>query len=303
MPRADFQFVRFNESFSDNNPRVTRTFTVEGSPLGSGYLLIQAHDVESDEHSISINGQALPRFDIPKGSGGKWQLWMDLIPAGFLTSGEIASRSRASSGTIIFSSQASRYTGEKLATTVSRVSLHLRDELGGRVAVEGFRSALAADAAVLHAAKGCFGQRPSRVIDVDHSGLQAVLDRQCIAGRRRECVRRQAVRQAVGAADRFLEGFERHARRDRTEGFVGHHLAVVGRIGDHRGFEEVTALADAAAAELDSGAARGGILDEFGHRGQTPTTRRRRGIARRRPPRQRLLPGKLRCKGDRLELA
>jgi hypothetical protein len=33
------------------------------------------------------------------------------------------------------------------------------------------------------------------------------------------------------------------------------------------------------------------------------STRRRRGIARRRPPRQRLLPGKLRCKGDRLELA
>jgi len=88
MPRADFQFVRFNERFSDDNPRVTRTFTVEGTPLGSGYLLIQAHDVESDKHSISINGQALPRFDIPEGSGGKWQLWMDLIPAGFLTSGE-----------------------------------------------------------------------------------------------------------------------------------------------------------------------------------------------------------------------
>jgi hypothetical protein len=43
---------------------------------------------ESDKHSISINGQALPRFDIPEGSGGKWQLWMDLIPAGFLTPGE-----------------------------------------------------------------------------------------------------------------------------------------------------------------------------------------------------------------------
>ena len=30
------------------------------------------------------------------------------------------------------------------------------------------------------------------------------------------------------------------------------------------------------------------------------STRRRRGIARRRPPRQRLLPGKTRCTGDRL---
>jgi hypothetical protein len=33
------------------------------------------------------------------------------------------------------------------------------------------------------------------------------------------------------------------------------------------------------------------------------STRRRLRIARRRPPRQPLLPGKLRCAGDRLELA
>jgi len=33
------------------------------------------------------------------------------------------------------------------------------------------------------------------------------------------------------------------------------------------------------------------------------STRRRRGIGSRRPPRQRLHPGKLRCEGDRLELA
>ncbi len=60
--------------------------------------------------------------------------------------------------------------------------IHLRDEFGGEVAVEGLGAALAADAAVLDAAEGRLRQRLAEMVDVDDAGREAVLQRQRALG-------------------------------------------------------------------------------------------------------------------------
>ena len=46
MIRADFQWVNFDTQFDDTETVEHRTFFVEGNPIGTGYLLIQARDVD-----------------------------------------------------------------------------------------------------------------------------------------------------------------------------------------------------------------------------------------------------------------
>ena len=88
MARSDFAWINVDELFTAANPSATRSFTVEGEPLGTGFLLIQLHDVESGGHRIAINGHDLPSFDIvPSAASGVWTTWMDRIPPGFLTQG------------------------------------------------------------------------------------------------------------------------------------------------------------------------------------------------------------------------
>lgn len=65
MAHSDFTWVNFDEEFGPANQEATRTFRVEGHPIGTGYLLIQLFDVEFPGHQILINGQHLPSFDIP----------------------------------------------------------------------------------------------------------------------------------------------------------------------------------------------------------------------------------------------
>lgn len=90
MARSDFTWVNFDEEFNTSNQEATRTFEIEGVPIGTGYLLIQHFDVEIGNHRISINGQGLPSFDIPaqKNVDLLWLTWMDRIPPGFLRQGQ-----------------------------------------------------------------------------------------------------------------------------------------------------------------------------------------------------------------------
>jgi hypothetical protein len=91
MARSDFAWVNFDFQFNAQNTQATRTFEVEGTPLnnGSGYLLIQAFDVERSNHRILINGQDLPSFDIPPQAGSNlWTTWMDRVPQSFLNPGQ-----------------------------------------------------------------------------------------------------------------------------------------------------------------------------------------------------------------------
>ncbi|MBW4656478.1 MAG: hypothetical protein KME20_26045 [Kaiparowitsia implicata GSE-PSE-MK54-09C] len=91
MARSDFAWVNFDFQFNAQNPSATRTFNLEGNPLGSGngYLLIQAFDVQGGNHRILINGRDLPSFDIPRQAGSNlWTTWMDRVPQNFLNSGE-----------------------------------------------------------------------------------------------------------------------------------------------------------------------------------------------------------------------
>ena len=90
MARSDFMWVNFDEEFNTDTPAATRTFNVEGSPISTGFLLIQYFDVENSDHRILINDRDLPSFDIPahKNANEQWFTWMDRIPPGFLRQGE-----------------------------------------------------------------------------------------------------------------------------------------------------------------------------------------------------------------------
>ena len=90
MARSDFAWVNFDEQFGSSNRTATRTFQIDGDPIGTGYALIQHFDVEVGNHRILINGQDLPSFDIPAQNtiNHLWVTWMDRIPEGLLTRGE-----------------------------------------------------------------------------------------------------------------------------------------------------------------------------------------------------------------------
>jgi hypothetical protein len=89
MARADFAWVNFDSRFTATNTEETRQFNVDGQPIGTGYLLIQALDIDRNQgHRIQINDRDLPSFDLPTQEGnGKWSAWMDRIPSGYLRSG------------------------------------------------------------------------------------------------------------------------------------------------------------------------------------------------------------------------
>ena len=90
MARSDFTWVNFDEAFGGSTTEATRTFNIEGTPISTGYLLIQHFDVEVSGHQILINNRNLPSFDIPqhKDANNQWFVWMDRIPPGFMHQGE-----------------------------------------------------------------------------------------------------------------------------------------------------------------------------------------------------------------------
>ena len=130
MPRSDFAWVNFDHTFTAGSPSADRAFQVEGVPVpasppgqnvaAAGYVLVQALDVENtaggaeSTHEISINGTALPSFDLPV-EGGAWQTWMDRIPPGILVSG--ANRIRITRG-----------AGDADGFRVANVVVHWREQ-------------------------------------------------------------------------------------------------------------------------------------------------------------------------------
>jgi hypothetical protein len=65
-----------------------RSFHLEGSPVGTGYLLMQVGDVEPGLNEVEINGKDLPSLDImPSADSGVYTTWMDRIPEDFLQQG------------------------------------------------------------------------------------------------------------------------------------------------------------------------------------------------------------------------
>jgi hypothetical protein len=92
MAGSDFTWISFNHTFNGDGPSLTKTFSIEavGKPIDNAYLLIQVRSVSVITHSIEINGQELPSFDlVPAPSSSQaWLLWMDRIPPNFLKSGQ-----------------------------------------------------------------------------------------------------------------------------------------------------------------------------------------------------------------------
>lgn len=92
MAGSDFTWIHFDEKFNINDPAHTKTFSVETveKPIGSAYLLMQVRGVGKTTHSIKINGQELPLFDLATSGSNDWLLWMDVIPPNVLKSGQNA---------------------------------------------------------------------------------------------------------------------------------------------------------------------------------------------------------------------
>jgi hypothetical protein len=88
MARSDFMWIAFDEHLTAGNAVVERSFHLEGSPIGTAYLLMQVGDVEAALHQVEINGKDLPSLDImPSADSGVYTTWMDRIPADFLQQG------------------------------------------------------------------------------------------------------------------------------------------------------------------------------------------------------------------------
>lgn len=88
MAQADFKWVNFDTNFNSSTTNASRTFTVDSTPANdTGYLLVQAFDVERGNHRLRLNDKDLPSFDIPKHGDKQWFTWMDRIPPGFLKKG------------------------------------------------------------------------------------------------------------------------------------------------------------------------------------------------------------------------
>jgi hypothetical protein len=101
MARADFAVIMLNEHLGDNagdllvpwatfvgDATTVKNFTVDGTPTGTGYLLIQTYDVQSESHRIVINGKELADTDIRSHPAeNTWQTWMDVIEPGVLKTG------------------------------------------------------------------------------------------------------------------------------------------------------------------------------------------------------------------------
>jgi len=113
------------------------------------------------------------------------------------------------------------------------------------------------------------------VVDVDVAGFERVRRGVRVPARRREHVGRQTVRQRVGAADDVVEVVEAREGRDRAEGLGGHQHRVVGQSGDDGWREEVAAIGQPLAAELDARAAPVRVVDELLHRRHAPLVRER----------------------------
>jgi hypothetical protein len=98
--RSDFRLITFNKHLGNNEGDIdapsfqflgnqaSKTFTVEGRPTGSGYLIVNTFDVDNAGHRVQINGKNLGGFDLPKkAANNRWQTRMDPIERGILQQG------------------------------------------------------------------------------------------------------------------------------------------------------------------------------------------------------------------------
>lgn len=100
MPKANFEIIKFSEHLGNNagdidapwaafvgNQTTQKQFQVPGKPIGAAYLVLQVYDVQNLGHRIVVNGKDLPGFDIARTTANRWQIFMDIIPSGFLKQG------------------------------------------------------------------------------------------------------------------------------------------------------------------------------------------------------------------------
>lgn len=95
---SDYEIVFFGEHLGDNaqdlivpwttfvgNQTSVRSFTIDGVPVGDGYMLIQALDVGVFSHKIFINKRLIEGPVLPQHPG--WQTWMIVIEGQMLKQG------------------------------------------------------------------------------------------------------------------------------------------------------------------------------------------------------------------------
>jgi hypothetical protein len=63
------------------------TFYVEGTPQPGAYILLQLYNATSGRQGILINGDLIPKVDIPPLAANGWSTWMDVFSSPVLKSG------------------------------------------------------------------------------------------------------------------------------------------------------------------------------------------------------------------------
>ncbi|MBW7988880.1 MAG: hypothetical protein FVQ84_02505 [Planctomycetes bacterium] len=114
MARSNFTLIAFTEHLGDNisdinapsydfkgNASSIKKFDINRTPIGEGYLILKAFDVNQVNHRIIINGTDLPGVDIGIKPVSKANLFVDTfdsIPEGILRKGENTVQIRLASG-------------------------------------------------------------------------------------------------------------------------------------------------------------------------------------------------------------
>ena len=109
---------------------------------------------------------------------------------------------------------------------------------------------------------GSSGMDKPFMIDGQHAGLQPLADRMRRSDRTGEGIGGEPERQAIGFADRIVEGGEAVDDGDRPEWLLVHNPRMHRHVGDHGRLEEITFVADPPAAGAQRRALRYRVIDQ-----------------------------------------
>src|SRR6188472_2332258 len=123
----------------------------------------------------------------------------------------------------------------RLVMSMSRSSL--MNGFHDLIALQPFFAALASKAGIFHPAERRVSEADREGVDPDHPAFDQVADQVRAAAILGEGEGGEAVGQAVGLLDDFLERVEWPRDGDRTERLVVHDVGLVGDVGQQGGLE------------------------------------------------------------------
>src|SRR5262249_42989224 len=147
--------------------------------------------------------------------------------------------------------------------------VHLGDEFGVEIGFERIGAAFGPVTGILHTAERHFWERETEVIDRHHAALNRVAERRRGLGRARIGIGGKSVGETVRLGDGVVKLIECADDRDRSKRLLVHDPRAVRHVAEYRRLEEITLVADPAAAGFNLGALGNGVADEGFHSVET----------------------------------